>query len=155
VRNNEHGTPIFTGAIATLVYEHTKTERHFPKDMGTVVEESNLLNTDLLQHMDMMIWHRNGFLYQYMGVDGQIVSIMPPCTDLFDRHTNKWVVYEVQQHEEPHEQGVPQHPWGDRSPHVGESRWEGAPSFSGDSAWSAPTTYGRGAGGWGDYYLGY
>jgi hypothetical protein len=55
VRNNEHGTPIFAGAIATLVYEHIKTETHFPKDMGTVVEESNLHNTDLLQCMDMMM----------------------------------------------------------------------------------------------------
>jgi hypothetical protein len=43
LRNNEHGTPVFAGAIATLVYEHIKTKRHFPKDMGTVVEESNLL----------------------------------------------------------------------------------------------------------------
>jgi hypothetical protein len=101
VRNNEHGTPIFASAIATLVYEHIKTERQFPKDMGTVIEESNLLNTDLLQCMDMMIWHRNGFLYQYMGVDGQMVSIMPPRTDHFERNTEKWVVYEVQQQEEP------------------------------------------------------
>jgi hypothetical protein len=93
VRNNEHGTPIFAGLIATLVYEHIKTERHFPKDMGTVVEESNLLNTDLLQCMDMMIWHRNGFLYQYTGVDGQLLSIMPPHTDIFDRDTDKWVVH--------------------------------------------------------------
>jgi hypothetical protein len=75
--------------------------------MGTVVEELNLLNTDLLQRMDIMIWHRNGFLYQYMGVDGKMVSIMPPPTDLFDRNTDKWVVHEVQQQEEPHEQGVP------------------------------------------------
>jgi hypothetical protein len=101
VRNNEHGTPIFAGAISTLVYEHIKTERHIPKDMGTIVEESNLLNTDLLQHMDVMIWHRNSFLYQHMGVDGQMVSIMPPPTDIFYRNTEKWVVHEVQQHEEP------------------------------------------------------
>jgi hypothetical protein len=83
-----------------------------------------------------------------MGVDGQMVSIMPPRTDLFDRHTNKWVVHEVQQQEEPQEKGVLQHPWGDQLPHMGESRWEGAPSFSGNSAWSAPPTYGQGAGGW-------
>jgi hypothetical protein len=138
-----------------LVYEHIKAEKHFPKDMGTVVEESNILNTDLLQRMDMMIWYRNGFLYQYMGVDGQMLSIMPPRTDHFDRNTDKWVVHEVQQQEEPQEQGAPQHPWGDHSPHVRESRWEGAPSFSGHSAWSAPPTYGRGAGGWGDYHPGY
>jgi hypothetical protein len=155
VRNNEHGTRIFAGAIATLFYEHIKTDRHFPNDMGTIVEESNLLNTNLLQRMDMMIWHRNGLLHQYMGVDGQMVSIMPPRTDLLDMNTEKWVVHEVQQQEEPQEQGAPQHPWGAQPPHVGESRWEGAPSFSGDSAWRAPPTYGRGAGGWGDYHPGY
>jgi hypothetical protein len=83
-----------------------------------------------------------------MGVDGQMVSIMPPRTNLFDRHTNKWVVHEVQQQEEPQEKGVLQHPWGDQLPHMGESRWEGAPSFSGNSAWSAPPSYGQGAGGW-------
>jgi hypothetical protein len=98
--------------------------------MGTVIKESNLLNTDLLQCMDMTLWHRNRFLYQYMGVDGQMVS-MPPHTDLFDRNTEKWVIHEVQQQEEPQEQEAPQHPW------------------------SAPPTYGRGAGGWGDHHPGY
>jgi hypothetical protein len=154
-RNNEHGTPLFACAIATLVYEHISIEKHFPEEMGTEVKESSLLNTELLECMDMMIWHRNPFLYRYMGIDGQMVSIMPPCTELFDRNTEKWVVHEVQPHEEPQEQRAPQHPWGAQLPHVGEPRWEGAPSFSGDSAWSAPSTYGRGACGWGDDHPGY
>jgi hypothetical protein len=68
VRNNEHGTPLFAGTIATLVYEHIRIEKHFPEEMGTEVKESNLLNTELLEHMDMMIWHCNRFLYRYMGI---------------------------------------------------------------------------------------
>jgi hypothetical protein len=77
VRNNEYGTPLFDGAIATLVYEHIRIEKNFPEEMGTEVKESNLLNTELLEHMDIMIWHRNHFLYRYMCIDGQRVSIMP------------------------------------------------------------------------------
>jgi hypothetical protein len=96
VRNNEHGTPLFAGAIATLVYENIRIEKHFPKEMGTEVKESNLLNTELLERMDMTIWHRNRFPYRYMGIDGTRVSIMPSRTDLFDRNTEKWVVHEVQ-----------------------------------------------------------
>jgi uncharacterized protein YutE (UPF0331/DUF86 family) len=96
VRNNEHGTPLFAGAIATLVYENIRIEKHFPKEMGTEVKESNLLNTELLERMDMMIWHRNRFPYRYMGIDGTRVSIMPSRTDLFDRNTEKWVIHKVQ-----------------------------------------------------------
>jgi hypothetical protein len=74
VRNNEHGTPIFAGAIATLVYEHIKTERHFPRDMGTIVAESNPLNTDLLQRMDMMVWHCTGD----KGIDNRACYLSTP-----------------------------------------------------------------------------
>ena len=37
-------TPIFSGAIATLVYEHIKEERGFHDNICTVVGGSNLLD---------------------------------------------------------------------------------------------------------------
>ena len=50
-RNVSDGTPIYAGAIATLVYKYIKDERGYDDNMGTLVEKSTLLDFALIvQH---------------------------------------------------------------------------------------------------------
>ena len=62
-RNNTDETPIYAGAIATLVYEHIKEERGFDDNMGRLVRESKLLDFALLSRMEMSERHGNYYLY--------------------------------------------------------------------------------------------
>ena len=41
-------TPLYAGAIATLIFEHIKDERGFDDNIGTWVEETYLLDFDML-----------------------------------------------------------------------------------------------------------
>ena len=100
-RNTTDDTPIYAGAIATLVYEHIKEERGFDDNMGRLVRESNLLDFILNSHMEMCERHENHYMYGYNSSNGQSVSIRLPRADLFDRTTGKWTVEEVQPQEEP------------------------------------------------------
>ena len=105
-RNNTDYTPIYAGAIATLVYEHIKEERGFGDDMGRLVRESNLLDFTLLSRMEMSERHENHYMYSYKSSNGQSVSIRLPRADLFDRTTGKWTVEEVQPQREPQNPGM-------------------------------------------------
>ena len=91
-RNNTDETPIYAGAIATLVYEHIKNERGFGDNMGTRVEESKLLDFTLLSRMEMGERHGEHYIYSYKGSNGQNVPVRLPRVDLFDRTLGKWTV---------------------------------------------------------------
>ena len=69
-RNNTDETPIYVGAIATLVYEHIKEERGFDDNMGRLVRESKLLDFTLLSHMEMSERHGDHYMYSYKGYNG-------------------------------------------------------------------------------------
>jgi hypothetical protein len=46
--------PLYAGAIATMVYEHIKEERRF-RNIGTEVLESNLLDSEMLLKMKILV----------------------------------------------------------------------------------------------------
>ena len=52
-RNGTDNTPLYGGAIATLIHEYIMTERDFNDNLGTMVNESRLLDFGLLFRMDM------------------------------------------------------------------------------------------------------
>ena len=110
-RNNMDETPIYAGAIATLVYEHIKGERGFDDNMGSLVRESKLLDFTLLSRMEMSE-HGDHYMYSYKSSNGQSVSIRLPRVDLFDRATEKWTVEEVQPQEEPQNPGMQGYHYG-------------------------------------------
>ena len=65
VSHNE-SKPLYAGAIATMVYEHIKTERKF-KNIGTEILESNLLDFTLLLNMEIIrMWNNDFVMYKYM-----------------------------------------------------------------------------------------
>ena len=105
-------TPIYAGAISTLIYEDIKEERGFDNNMGRRVEESNLLDFTLTCRMEMSEWHKGGCNYIYKSHNGQNVSIRLPRADLFDRTTGKWTVEEVQPQEEPQYPGMQGYQYG-------------------------------------------
>ena len=111
-RNNTDYTPIYAGAIATLVYEHIKEERGFDNNMGSLVRESNLLDFTLTSRMEMSERHEDHYMYSYKSSNGQNVSIRLPRADLFDRITGKWTVEEVQPQEEPQYPGMQGYQYG-------------------------------------------
>lgn len=103
-RNTTDSTPIYAGAIATLVYEHIKEERGFDDNMGTLVRESNLLDFSLTDRMEISIRRAEYVAYCYKSSNGQSVSIRLPRADLFDRTSGKWTVEEAPPQEEPQNQ---------------------------------------------------
>ena len=82
-RNATDFTPIYAGAIATLVFKYIKDERRYGDDMGTLVEKSKLLDFTLMTNMSMSVPCGGIHLYTYLGVNGQQVSIRLPRTNLF------------------------------------------------------------------------
>ena len=99
-RNATDFTPIYVGAIATLVFKYIKDERRYGDDMGTLVEKSKLLDFTLMTNMSMSVPCGGIHLYTYLGVNGQQVFIRLPRTNLFDRNTGKWIVAEEPPQEE-------------------------------------------------------
>ena len=100
-RNITDQTPIYAGAIATMVYNYIKNERGYGDNMGTLVQESKLLDFALTTRMDISTLYWEHYLYNYLSTSGQRVSIRLPRTDLFDRSTGKWIVEEAPPQEEP------------------------------------------------------
>jgi hypothetical protein len=105
-RNITDQTPIYAGAIATLVYEYIKDERGYGDNMGTPVIESNLLDFALTTRMDISVMHGDHYWYNYLSTNGQRVPIRLPRADLFDRSTGKWIVEEMPPQEEPQDPGM-------------------------------------------------
>lgn len=133
-RNDTNKTPIYAGAIATLVFEHIKEERGFDDNMGTLVMESRLLDFNLTCRMDMSRVERDYYSYCYKSANGQIVSIRLPRADLFDRTTEKWTVEEEPQQEEPQHQAPTAYPWGFQEPQLGVHSWQDPSFFQGGSS---------------------
>ena len=154
-RNMTDTTPIYAGAIATLIYEHIKEERGFDNNMGRRVEESNLLDFTLTCRMEMSEWHKGGCNYIYKSHNGQNVSIRLPRADLFDRNTGKWTVEEVPPQEEPQNPEMQNYPWGFKGPEQGGYQG-GDPSYygGGSSSGAPPYDDGSESGGY-DYHPGY
>ena len=94
-RNLTDETPIYGGAIATLVYEHIKEERGFDNNMGRLITEAYLLDFGVTCRMEMSQWHKDCCHYIYKSRNGQNVSIRLPRADLFDRTNGKWTVEEA------------------------------------------------------------
>ena len=68
-RNITDQTPIYAGAIATLVYEYIKDERGYGDNMGTPVTESILLDFTLTTRMDISVLHGNDYWYNYLSTN--------------------------------------------------------------------------------------
>ena len=100
-RNVIDETPIYAGAIPTLVYKYIKDERGYDDNMGTHVRESNLLDFVLTSRMDISTTYGDQYWYNYLSSNGERVTIRLPRTDLFDRNTGKWRVDEAPPQEEP------------------------------------------------------
>ena len=100
-RNFTDKTPIYVGAIATLVFNYIEDERGCDDNMGTRVRESNLLDFVLTSLMDISTTYGDQYWYNYLSSNGERVSIRLPRTDLFDRNTRKWRVDEAPPQEEP------------------------------------------------------
>ena len=64
-RNVSDGTPIYAGAISTLIYKYIKDERGYDDNMGTLVEKSTLLDFALLSNMGMSVPYGGIHLYTY------------------------------------------------------------------------------------------
>ena len=133
-RNITDDTPIFSGAIATLVYEHIKEERGFDDNIGTVVGGSNLLDFCLTSRMEMSERYEDHYLYFYNSSNGQRVSIRLPRTNVFDRHNEKWIVEEAQPQEEPQNQAPQGYPWGFHEPQLGGYQRQDPSFFQGGSS---------------------
>ena len=69
-RNATDGTPIYAGAIATLVYKYIKDERGYNDNMGTRVEKSTLLDFALITNMGMSVPYGGIHLYTYLSANG-------------------------------------------------------------------------------------
>lgn len=136
-RNGTDNTPLYGGAIATLIHEYIMAERGFNDNLGTIVNEPRLLDFGLLFRMDMSRAEKEYFSYCYKDSNGHIVSVRLPCADLFDRET-KWTVQEEpqqeeQQQEEPQYQAPMAYPWGFPEPHLGAQAWQDPSFFQGGS----------------------
>ena len=105
-RNVTDQTPIYAGAIATLVYDYIKDERGYGDNMGTPVTESNLLDFTLTTRMGISALYDNHFWYTYLSANGHRMPVRLPRTDLFDRSAGKWIVEEATPQEEPQNPGV-------------------------------------------------
>ena len=103
-RNITDSTPLYSGAIATLVYEYIREERRFDNNIGTVVEASKLLDFHLTSRMEMSGLCGEHYSYCYKSSNGHIVSIRLPRTDIFGRHCGKWIVEKAQPQGEPQNQ---------------------------------------------------
>jgi hypothetical protein len=98
VSHNE-SKPLYTGAIATMVYEDIKEERRF-ENIGTKISESNLLDSTMLVKMDILIrvWNNDFCMYKFMVKRGSFTYIVLPCLEHFDRLSNRWII-EQEEHE--------------------------------------------------------
>ena len=99
-RNVTDKTPIYAGAIATLVFNYIKDERGYDDNMGTHLRESNLLDFVLTTRMDISTTYGDQYWYNYLSSDGERVPIRLPRTDLFDRNTGRWRLDEAPPQEE-------------------------------------------------------
>ena len=61
--------------------------------MGTLVENSTLLDFALISNMGMSVPYGGIHLYTYLSANGQQVSIRLPCADIFDRSAGKYFSY--------------------------------------------------------------
>jgi hypothetical protein len=92
VSHNE-SKPLYTGAIATMVYEDIKEERRF-ENIGTKILESNLLDSTMLVKMDILIrvWNNDFWMYKLMFRCGSFTCIVLPRLEHFDRLSNRWII---------------------------------------------------------------
>ena len=151
-RNITDGTPLYPSAIATLVNEHIREERKIYDNICTVVEVSNLLGFRLTSRMEMCEICGDHYLYCYKSSNGQRVSIRLPRTDLFDRHSGKWIVEEAQPQEETQNQAPQGYPWGFHEPQLGGYQGQNPSFLRGDSSSGAPPYYGGDRSGGSNYH---
>jgi hypothetical protein len=113
--SHNSSTPLFVGAIATLY--NIKDERKL-SNPGTKINESNLIDLNVLKNMGIMrLWRDGIYMYQYMVKRGHFECTILPHLDYFDRLSDKWI-----------------------APEETHSSWDDTPSPSHYPSWEAPSS---------------
>jgi hypothetical protein len=93
VSHNE-STPIYDGAITTMVYEHIKEKRKF-RNIGTKVLESKNLDYNMLLKMDVIrMWNNDFVMYKCMVRCGTFTCTVLLRLEYFNMLSNRWIIEE-------------------------------------------------------------